>query len=132
MLVAAVIIFLSAFPIKYAVKKESLSGEDYLICIKTRVTGFDWSVVESTYGYEGYVELRGTLPLSEYRNFYPRVRFNKFVCFGEFVGDGVFDGYEYKIFRVDRWEVLYPVTRDSLLPEVFLPKSWLVPMDTMD
>ena len=130
--IVLVIIFINAFPIKFAIKKEALEGKDYLICEHISTTGFEWMVLESSYGYEGFVELQGNWPLREYRSFYPRVRLNKFVCFGEFIGEGVFYEDEYKIFRVDRWEVLYPIIRDpALLPDFLLPKSWFVPEDAL-
>jgi hypothetical protein len=129
LIIALAIIAFSAFPIRFAVKKESLVGRDYLICQIELVTGFSWIAVESSYGYEGFVKLQGNLPLDEYRNYYPRVRFNKFICYGEIIGEGEYDGYEYKIFRVDSWDVLYPITRHSTLPDFLLPKSWLVLFD---
>ena len=125
-------VYTMVYPVKYAVKREALEGKDYLICVQEYVTGFEWSAVESSYGYEGFMKLEGKLPLEEYRNFYPRVRFNKFICYGEFTGEGDFYGYEYKEFRVDEWDVLYPITRDSMMPDWMLPKGWFVPLDTID
>jgi hypothetical protein len=127
-----VITSLHTLPIRFSVKMESLAGKEYIICKEVRTTGFDWIVVESSFGYAGYVELRGKIPLSEYRNNYPRIRFNSFVCYGEFLGEGEFDGYDYRIFKVSDWDVLYPVQRESALPQFLLPKSWLVPLDAID
>jgi len=132
MILLLLIIILSLWlPIKLAIKKDMVDNQEYFICEKVSTTGFEWIVVDGNYNYTGYIELKGKIPLEEYRNYYPSIRFNKFVCLGQIVGEDIFDGYKYLIFNVDRWEVLYPVQRDSLIPEFLLPKYGFTFWDTI-
>lgn len=128
------VIFIASFwfPIKLAVKKDTLIDKEYFICEKVVTTGFEWHAVEGTYDFCGYVRLEGKVPLEGYRNFYPSVRFNQFVCHGKVIGEDVFDGYKFLIFNVERWDVLYPVQRESFIPEFIQPKYGFTIWDTFD
>ena len=120
------------FPVKHAIKKEFLTNEEFLICNKVSTTGFDWIVIDGTYNYFGYIKLVGKVPLEEYENYYPSVRLSNFVCFGKVVGEDIFDGIEFLIFDVERWEVLYPVKREVVLFEFLQPKYGFTLWDTID
>jgi hypothetical protein len=128
------VIFIASFwfPIKLAVKKQTLKDKEYLICKKVTTTGFEWIAVEGTYSFCGYVRLEGKVPLEEYRNFYPSVRCNQFVCYGNVIGEDIFDGDKYLIFNVERWDVLYPVQRESFIPKFMQPKYGFTIWDTFD
>ena len=143
-LIIGLFFYLNSHIVKVAVHREELIGKDYIICQQVRTTGFDWMIYESSdvsapySALQGrlplFVKLEGNIPLEEYRNYYPRVRFNNFICFGEIIGEGVdADNLDkYIIFRVDRWEVLYPVIRNSSLPDFLLPKHGFNFFDTLD
>lgn len=49
------------YPIKIAVKETELNKENrnYIICKPCMVTGFDWEMIGSYDGYEGYLFVEG-------------------------------------------------------------------------
>ena len=93
-----------------------------MICEQVWTTGFEWIALDNSYDYTGYIGLTGKIPLNAYRNYYPSIRFNKFICYGSVVGENTFEEYKYWEFNVENWDVLYPVTRDSIFPDFLQPK----------
>ena len=118
----------SCHPIRYEDDLKNVK-EEYIICEPCMVTGFDWQITESATGYEGYVFIEGEL--SDIHNIIKNevTSHNKFVLYGEFVGEKDFYGEGmYPVFKSRDWDIIYPVKRSTpWIP--FAPKYCLAQMD---
>lgn len=114
LIILAPLVMINIFPVKLAITESGLKDKEYMICEVIKTTGFDWRVEKSSYGYKGLVILEGNIPIEGYE-FGITYGENKFVVYGEFVSDIMLYGDDkYRIFNVEKWDILYPVHRNSL------------------
>ena len=133
-LIVGVLLFLcyGYFPVKFALKERNvISSENKILCRTQKVTGFDWMMLIEVDGETKAVDIRieGKSPFKELG---AEVLYgeNTFVLYGEFVGEGVFGETErYRIFRCDKWDILYPIRRPMSLFDAFLPIGILCRFD---
>jgi len=124
--IVVTIIAIGFVPVKQATKKDYLDKNDeYIVVVVQKATISEWSAIgdnQGDYSDPNDVRLLGNAP-SGY-NYGIEFGFNTFVCYGKYDGTGDLHGEKYDYFYVERWEILYPVTRDSIFADV-LPKSYL-------
>jgi hypothetical protein len=115
---------------KFAIRQKDIDhSKPYIIVHVTRTTGYDWVAVTEKSGnisddgkYD--VSLVGNYPSDPTYNC--DGIYNYFICYGDF-DNSVKDTHKgLPVFRVSRWDVLYPVKHDSLLPG---PRSYLCRFD---
>lgn len=120
---------LSFKPIKKAVQTSELQEKDYIMVKALQSTAATWSIVADNYGlYEMPMEVTLT-------GMYPSVIYdvqtggNVFICYGEY-GEDIFTtaGYWNKNFRVEEWDILYPIKHNSIF-SLFLSDKYLYPFE---
>ena len=123
-------LFVGFTPDKKALKQDNLDKTDsYIIVHVQKATISQWITVgdnKGDYDIPKDIRLTGNAP-SGY-NYDVEVGDNAFVCYGKFDGVGDLNGEEYYVFNVDRWEILYPVKRNSPFDWI-LPNSYLCRFD---
>lgn len=118
------------YPVKRAIREADINNTvGYVVCERVRVTGFDWEVDKSHDGYSGYIFIDGEYPVDGQLQYGVLAGRNRFVMFGEYSGEREFYGGMYPVFKSTRWEILYPVKRDGILPSFICPKYGLSVMD---
>ena len=131
-LVCLIALLIGFIPVKKAVKKEYLDKADnYIIVNVQKSTVSQWIAIgnnKGNYDVPRDVKLIGNVP--DGYNYAVETGHNSFVCYGKFCGAGDFYGDKYDVFNVDRWEILYPIKRDSLFNGI-LPNSYLCIFDTI-
>ncbi len=117
-------------PIKFAVKQEDLDrSENYIIVKVQTATVAPWIAIgdnKGNYDMPKDVRLSGNVPSGF--NYDVAVGQNAFVCYGKSGGTKDLYGEEYEDFNVERWEILYPVKRNSNLDWIW-PDSYLCIFD---
>lgn len=143
-LVILIIIYVSLFffPLKISINKsyksinpESVKNSDtLLICDYTDGPDPRWEVIGNNKGlfickdYEPEcIIIKGNF---SYRKLnYDILNYdNRFILKGKVIGEEKYGGGSFKVFKVERWDVLYPIKQ----PFPFMPKRWLVKYDYMD
>ncbi len=119
-------------PEKYAVKLgECKEYEPYILVQEAHYTGTGWVQVGDENGYfstEAYVDVDLTngdiLPLME---MYDKDFANIFLCKVEYRGTVKHDAFDYEIASYDilEWHPVYPVLRDTILPDWMYPKGFM-------
>ena len=131
-------------PVKYAVKIENLNQHPGAIIVReTWHTGTGWEQVGGDSGYFDKkqvddVKLIGKLPPTVGRG---GDHVNTYLCEGWFTGE-FFDISEwvivqqasageevYPIYEVTEWYPIYPIKRDTMLPQWFFPRGYLAKAD---
>jgi len=130
LVVAAAIVAIGFIPVKKAVNEDSLDKNDeYIVVVVQKATISEWRIIGDNNGEHSIqedVRLLGNAP-SGY-NYGIEFGFNTFICYGKYDGTGDLHGERYEIFVVERWEILYPVKRDSIFAWA-LPKTYLCRYD---
>ena len=105
--------------LKKAVKIDEITSENYILCKRERVTGFDWCTVldENGNDQEVFCNITGIDPYDEFNFKYEfSMEYNTFI----FYIDGVDLVYneaadkETKVYNVVGWDILYPVKHEAL------------------
>ncbi len=118
----AIVLVLNYFPVNFAVKEIQNDGRDYILVAQTKTTGFQWCKVEADGTVEDYILLKGNAPPNyDYPNRLYDTE-NIFVCWGEYREREVVDGTISEVFNVDEWDIMYPIKRNSLLPDFLNPE----------
>ena len=90
------------------------------ICVKQqKTTGFDWYTIKNGSKSEDIL-LKGNIPEYEVPSSIYHGD-NTFICYGEYEDDTYVDGKLSKVFRVEEWEIKYPVKRAGIRPEIINP-----------
>lgn len=130
LVIISMTVFVGFMPVKQAIKQDSLDKtENYIIVNVQKATISEWIAIgdnKRDYNVPKDVRLTGNAP-SGY-NYDIEVGHNTFICYGKPDGDGDLHGEKYNIFNVERWEILYPVKRNSPFDWV-LPNSYLCRFD---
>lgn len=113
---------LNYFPINFAVKEIQDDGRDYIFVKQTKVTGFSWFKVGEDGEFDEYILLKGNTPpnFDLVNRLYDTE--NIFVCWGKYGEKEVVDGEVSAVFYVDEWEIMYPIKRNSVLPDFLNPQ----------
>ena len=115
------------FPIKLAVTQDASHPSNNIYVKHVRVTGFDWVLVDEE-GHElEYIHIEGEEPLA--LQYGVRYGDNVYAFTGNFVDNIEFDGKSYKSFKVSSWDIVFPVQRNTLLPNWLLPSRYLTMAD---
>lgn len=148
-LIILIIIFCIMFivlriPVKKAVtinletvKQERISDSDkVLICQFSTTTGPQWKVIGKNNGlfatkepYE-YIIIKGNFPYKRLNaDLFMYLPHNKFVIQGNFVGEMKGEDEDiYKVFEVEKWDVMYPISRGEGFVNI-IPKDSLTLYD---
>lgn len=128
--VIIIAVFIGFIPVKHAVKQEHLEKTDeYIIVNVQKATISQWIAVGDNNGeYDAPKDVRLTGEAPSGYNYDVEVGHNTFICYGKFDGLGDLHGEKYDIFNVERWEILYPVNRNSPFDWI-LPNSYLCRFD---
>lgn len=123
-------VLIGFIPVKHAVKQNSLEEVDEYIAVNVqRSTISQWIAVGDNKGdYEVPKDVRLTGNTPSGYNYDVEVGHNTFICYGKFDGVGDLHGEKYDIFNVKKWEILYPVKRNSRFDWI-LPNSYLCRFD---
>ena len=120
-------------PIKYAVLEEEFSEySSYILVREVHYTGTGWTKVGDERGYfeeEKITDIHildNPLPGSKMMQYV-----NTFLCVVEYEGKREVGGLYQKFdtYTILEWYPVYPVVRDSLIPAIFLPKSFMTRKD---
>ena len=131
-LAAALFIIVNRIPGKYAVKEGDFKNyEPYILVREVHYTGTGWVQVGNENGYflpEEYLDVNltngTTLPQME---MYNKDYANTFLCKVEYRGKMKHDAFENEIesYYIVEWYPVYPVLRDTLLPDWIYPKDFM-------
>ena len=128
--IVLIVVLVGFIPVKQAIKQDSLvKTENYIIVKVQKATISEWVAIgdnKGDYDLPRDVRLTGNAP-SGY-NYDVEVGDNTFICYGNSDGIGDFHGEKYDIFNVEKWEILYPVKRNSFFDWI-LPNSYLCRYD---
>lgn len=120
-------------PVKFAVKEEQFKKYENIILVKeVHYTGTGWTQIGDETGYFNEKEIKdihmiGNLP--------PTAKMmqnvNVFLCEVEYQGKLEFrpTGEVVDTYLITEWYPVYPVVRNSLVPELFLPKHFMSKRD---
>lgn len=138
LIISAIVLFMKAnwIPEKYAVKAEDFKNyEPYILVQEVHYTGTGWVQVGDENGYflpEAYMDINlmngNVLPLM---SIYDDDYVNTFLCKVEYGGKAEHDafGYEIASYYITEWYPVYPVLRNTLLPDWMYPKSFMTKLD---
>lgn len=131
-LIIAFFIKANWIPEKYAVRiSECKDYEPYILVQEAHHTGTGWVQVGDESGYflaEAYKDIELTngdvLPLMD---MYDKDYVNTFLCKVEYRGTVIHDAFENEIASYDilEWYPVYPVLRDTILPDWMYPKGFM-------
>lgn len=117
-------------PMKQAIKRGGLDKSGNYIIVKVqKATLSEWIAIgdnNGNYDTPKNVRLTGNAPFGY--NYNVEVGDNTFVCYGKDDGVGFLQDEKYETFNAERWEILYPVKRNSLFDWI-LPDSYLCRFD---
>jgi len=124
------------FPVKFSVKKNKLfsvkKNNEFIIIENIETSGPEWIIVGNQDGYfdkkREPVILYGNIPECRLSNNVNYAFKNRYILYGEFIGELNHKNYSkngviYKVYRVDCWEIIYPIRRYSVIG-FFFPKSY--------
>lgn len=122
--------FLFFFPVKRALKRDELySSQNYILVRGQKSTVSQWVAIEkSGIEFEEPQNYKLMQNHPEGFNYSVESAENIYVCFGEDDGTETINGDSYNKYNVKRWEILYPIKRNSIFAKV-LPKSYLALID---
>ena len=109
------------WPVKFAITQPK--GENYIIGKYTRSTGVNFDIIDEQSGEcVDDVWVEDLEPFySDFWNYYLQMQSDNIFClYGEFVGVSA-DGE--RIFRMEDWDIMYPVKRGLLN---FFPFNWFL------
>lgn len=121
-------------PIKYALKEDEFDQySNYILVREVHYTGTGWTIIGDENGYLPDdlivdVVLKGEkLPEAKA----PADRYNTFLCIVEYVGMTEHMAYaeQLRCYEVKEWYPVYPVVRNSLLPQKFYPQNYMTEND---
>ncbi len=131
-LIIAFFIKVNWIPEKYAVRiSECKDYEPYILVQEAHYTGTGWVQVGDESGYflaEAYKDIELTngdaLPLMD---LYDKDYVNTFLCKVEYRGTVMHDAFENEIasYEILEWYPVYPVLRDTILPDWMYPKGFM-------
>lgn len=129
--IAGVIFLYEFYPVKFSVKKENISGKEYILASPYDITTTmaNWKITGDEHGLVNipyYVSMQGNKPQGF--NFEIYTAENIFVCYGYFMEDEEFEGESYKVFYAQDWDILYPVKRNSMFSSI-MPKAFIANID---
>lgn len=116
-------------PGKKAIKDDDIINyKDYIIVKEPYSTGTGWIITGGSTQYKMQIEKKDVLLTGEQ---IPKAKIgtnvNSFLCVVEYKGivehDAFFEGVQ--CFEVKEWYPVYPVVRNSLFPDLILPKDYL-------
>jgi hypothetical protein len=127
-LVVGIILY---YPVKIAKNKDILTNNDnYIICEIVMTTGFDWRIEKSSIGKVGLVFIEGiSTNLIKELSYSIIWGNNEFIMWGNFLSNKNYDGGSYPVFEVTKWEILFPVKRETIVPSFLTPKYGLTFFD---
>ncbi|MBD5551617.1 MAG: hypothetical protein HDQ96_10690 [Lachnospiraceae bacterium] len=131
-LIIALFIIMNWIPGKYAIKENDfIKYEPYILVQEVHYTGTGWVQVGNENGYfspETYVDIdlvnRTVLPQM---GMYDEDYVNTFLCKVEYKGKIEHDAFENEIdsYYIVEWYPVYPVLRDTILPDWMYPKAFM-------
>ena len=129
--VGFIVIFLTyqLYPIKFTVNEDTLSNKNYILVASCATTLSNWKIINNEQiksDDDIYVRLEGNAPVN--LNYNILSGNNIYVCYGEFLEDGNLMGETYKRFSVENWDILYPVSRNSVF-DFILPDNYICNLD---
>ena len=120
------------FPVKIARKIEDIdTSKNYIIVNVQKSTISEWISISDNrgdYAVAKNVRLTGCIPGGY--NYDVETGKNAFVCYGELTGVGELGGEHYDVFNVVKWDILYPINRNSPF-DCILPKNYLCLFETI-
>lgn len=122
------IVVIALFPVKFAVKQESIKGKEYVIAQICYNSASNWEIIgdgDGRYDFSLPALLKGDNPLTMINH---SLISSTFICYGEYQGEITTPaGYKNIVFYVKDWDILYPIER--LEAGDILPKSWICLLD---
>ena len=117
------------YPIKFAVTEQQIADKNYILVEPCATTLANWKVVKGknkVTDEEIYVRLEGDEPKNLSYNILSGD--NIYVCYGEFLEHGDLHGERYHRFYVNKWDILYPISRNSIF-DFIMPDNYMCKLD---
>jgi hypothetical protein len=117
LIIIVILVVINYFPLKFAVQDlNSIKNKEYIIIEEAKITDIEWKIIGDNYGFYDknykYASIIGEVPPGKFKLDQAGIPSNKYVCYGEYVGKEIKQEVQCEIFKVTKWDIIYPVIRE--------------------